>query len=85
MRRIALVAVLALFAAWLSPTQASQQTFATPEAAMEAFGDAVARNDDERMKAMLGEDYHAFIPPVGTEVRYRFLAGWARSHSAEPS
>jgi hypothetical protein len=84
MRPIAFfAAVLALFAVWLSPVHARQQTFVTPEAAMEAFGDAVARSDDDRLEAVLGDDYHALIPPVGTEVRYRFLAAWAQSHAVK--
>jgi len=83
MRSIALAAVLALFVC-VSPAHSNQQAFATPEAAMEAFGDAVARSDDERMEAVLGDDYRALIPPVGTEVRYRFLAAWAKSHAVKP-
>lgn len=81
MRPIAFAMVIALFAIGLSPVQARQQAFATPEAAMDAFGDAIARSDDERMKALLGEDYHSLIPPVGAEARYRFLSAWARSHA----
>jgi hypothetical protein len=61
--------------------QASQHAFATPEAAMEAFGDAVARSDEERIGELLGDDYRTLIPPVGTELRYRFLVAWAQSHS----
>jgi hypothetical protein len=81
MQPITFVMVFALFAVGLAPVQAKPQAFATPEAAMDAFGDALARSDDERMKALLGEDYHSLIPPVGAEARYRFLAAWARSHA----
>ena len=84
MRPIAFAMVIALFAIGLSPVQARQQAFATPEAAMDAFGDAVARSDDERMKALLGDDYHSLIPPVGAEARYRFLSAWAQSHTIRP-
>ena len=48
---------------------------------MNAFGDAVATSDDDALKALLGADYRTYIPPVGTEVRYRFLAAWAKSHA----
>ena len=36
------------------------------------------------MRALLGENYRALIPSVGTEARYRFLAAWAQSHSVKP-
>jgi hypothetical protein len=80
----ALAAALALFVGWTPAALAQQQTFASPEAAMNAFGDAVATSDDDAMKALLGADYHTLIPPAGTEVRYRFLAAWARSHAIKP-
>lgn len=66
-------------AAW-----AQQKAFATPEAAMEAFGDALARSDSEAMKAVLGADYPRFIPPVGADYRYRFLSAWAKARSVKP-
>lgn len=66
-------------AAW-----AQQKAFATPEAAMEAFGDALARSDTEAMKAVLGADYPRFIPPVGADYRYRFLSAWAKARSVKP-
>lgn len=85
MRSIAFAAALTLVSIWPSAVQAQpQQTFPVPEAAMEAFGDAVATSDDERMGALLGENYRALIPSVGTEARYRFLAAWAQSHSVKP-
>jgi hypothetical protein len=85
MRSIALATALTLLGIWPSAVQAQQQqTFPVPEAAMQAFGDAVATSDDERMRAVLGENYRALIPSVGTEARYRFLAAWAQSHSVKP-
>ena len=84
MRRMTFATVLALLAIWLPPAYASQQAFATPEAAMAAFGDAVARSDDDGMKALLGEDYRSLIPPVGAEARFRFLGAWAQSHTVQP-
>jgi len=77
----ALAVALALFVAWPPAVLALQKTFASPEAAMNAFGDAVATNDEEAMKTLLGADYHRLIPPAGAEIRYRFLAAWARSHA----
>jgi hypothetical protein len=63
---------------------AQQKTFPSPEAAMNAFGDAVATSDDDAMKALLGAEYQNLIPPVGAETRYRFLAAWAKSHAIKP-
>jgi hypothetical protein len=71
----------ALFVAGTPAALAQQKTFPSPETAMSAFGDAVATSDDDALKALLGADYRTLIPPVGTEVRYRFLAAWAKSHA----
>jgi hypothetical protein len=73
-----------LFVAGAPAALAQQKTFPSPEAAMAAFGDAVATSDDDAMKALLGADYQTLIPPVGAEVRYRFLAAWAKSHAIKP-
>ncbi len=59
----------------------AQQTYPTAEAAMNAFGDAVARSDEAALKTVLGADFQRYIPPVGDDARLRFLAAWARSHS----
>jgi hypothetical protein len=80
----ALALALALQAAWAPAAFAQQKTFPSPEAAMNAFGDAVATSDEGAMKAILGADYPSLIPPVGAEVRYRFLAAWAKSHAIKP-
>lgn len=78
-------AALALaLAAWAPAALAQQKTFPSPEAAMNAFGDAVATSDDDAMKGLLGPDYRDLIPPAGAEVRYRFLAAWAKAHAIKP-
>ncbi len=76
-----LAVAAALFVAATPAAFAQQKAFASPEAAMNAFGDAIATSDDDAVKALLGADYHTLIPPVGAEGRYRFLAAWAKSHS----
>jgi hypothetical protein len=73
-----------LFVAAAPTAFAQQKTFPSPEAAMNAFGDAVATSDDDAMNAILGADYRDLIPPVGAEGRYRFLAAWAKSHAIKP-
>jgi hypothetical protein len=82
--RFAVVAALALAIAGMPVAAAQQQTFASPIAAMNAFGDAVATSDEDALRAVLGADFRTFIPPVGAEVRYRFLAAWAKSHAIQP-
>lgn len=80
----ALVAAAALFAAGTSVAVAQQKTFASPDAAMNAFGDAVATSDEDALKAIFGADFREYVPPVGAEARYRFLAAWAKAHSVKP-
>jgi len=68
-------------ATWgIAPAHA-QRNFDTPEAAMNAFGDAVATSDDAAMKSLLGANYPDLIPPVGAGIRYKFLEAWSQSHS----
>jgi len=69
-----------LLALAMAPAYA-QKNFATPEAAMNAFGEAVATSDDDAMRSLLGARYTDLIPPVGAEIRYRFLEAWHQSHA----
>ena len=80
-RSAAAGAALAVCIAWTPVASAQQKTFSAPEEAMAAFGDAVARSDDDAVKALLGPDFRKYIPPVGVEIRYRFLEAWAKSHA----
>ncbi len=61
-----------------------QHSFATPEAAMEAFGTAVIDSDEAALRAMFGANFRQLIPPVGAERRYEFIEAWAKSHKIEP-
>jgi hypothetical protein len=81
--QIQLAAALILLAA-MPAAFAQQKAFASPEAAMNAFGDAIATNDEDAMKALLGADFRKLIPPVGAEARLRFLTAWAKSHALKP-
>jgi len=81
---VSLAVAVAIFVAATPMAFAQQKAFASPEAAMNAFGDAIATSDDDAVKALLGADYHALIPPTGAEGRYRFLAAWAKSHAIKP-
>jgi len=82
-RLAGLTGALALCLAW-TPAVWAQKAFATPEAAMNAFGDALATSDDEAMHALLGADYHRFVPPASDELRLRFLAAWAKARAVKP-
>ncbi|CAJ92413.1 DUF2950 domain-containing protein [Cupriavidus necator] len=79
----ALALALALTVAGMHAAHA-QKPFKTPEAAMNAFGEAVATSDDDAMKVLLGARFHDLIPPVGADIRYRFLEAWRISHAVKP-
>lgn len=79
----AIAMVLALLAWGMAPAHA-QKDFSSPEAAMNALGDAVATSDDDAMKSLFGANYHDLIPPVGADIRYRFLEAWSQSHAIRP-
>src|SRR4249919_1724671 len=74
----ALAAALALAAA---PSFA-QQAYPTPTAAAEALVDAVARNDGDALRAVLGADWKRFVPTddIDQDDVYAFLAAWAKQH-----
>jgi hypothetical protein len=80
-RQAAIASALAFCVAFTPAAFGQQQAFPSPEAAMDAFGDAVARSDDDKMRALLGADFRRYIPPAGAELRYRFVAEWAKAHS----
>ena len=72
----------ALAAACLSQAAFAQKAYATPEDAADALVDAVARNDNEAVKVVLGGTYARVLPvqQVNDEDVLSFLAGWAKSH-----
>lgn len=57
--------------------------FSTPEAAMSAFGEAVANNEEATLQTIFGHHFRDLIPPVGAEIRGRFLDEWGKSHRLE--
>ncbi|SAL80529.1 hypothetical protein AWB74_05741 [Caballeronia arvi] len=78
--RSAMTVVLVLGLASL-PAIGAQSFFQTPEAAMDAFGAAVASNNEAELKTLLGDDFRELIPPVGAELRDKFLSEWQTSHT----
>ncbi|BDB29396.1 DUF2950 domain-containing protein (plasmid) [Cupriavidus sp. P-10] len=61
----------------------ARQAFASPEAAMAAFGQAVLNDDETAMRAMLGTSFRDVIPPVGAEMRNKFNQAWAQSRRVQ--
>lgn len=64
-------------------TATAPRTFDAPEAAMAAFGSAVASRDEATMRALLGERYRQLIPPVDADIRARFLTAWQEAHAIQ--
>ncbi|MBB2931720.1 DUF2950 domain-containing protein [Paraburkholderia silvatlantica] len=64
----------------------AQAVFATPEAAANAFTDALATNDQGAMKHVLGNDFTAFIPTqsIGQDDIDDYLGAWAKGHRVVP-
>jgi hypothetical protein len=63
----------------------AQKNFNSPEAAMDAFGDAVLKDREDALRTIFGNDFRELIPPIGAQVRDTFVAQWARSHAIEPT
>lgn len=78
----ALGAALALFLT-LAPAApvAAQALYPAPQAAADAFVQALATNDLDALAKVLGPNHRRIVPGgVAQEDIYRFLAGWARKH-----
>ncbi|MDM0072778.1 DUF2950 domain-containing protein [Variovorax sp. J2P1-59] len=60
----------------------AQKAYPTPDAAAQAFVDALSRSDVEALRAILGPDWRRFVPEgtVDQEDVYEFLAAWAKQH-----
>jgi len=59
-----------------------QTAYPTPEAAADAFVDAIARHDGDALKMVVGPDYRQYIPAasVDPEDVTNFLEAWAKAH-----
>lgn len=82
-RRIAAAVLPLALCAGFAGAARAQQAFDTPDAAMKAFGDAIATSNDSAVQALLGPVSRNVIPPVGADLRYRFLAAWSQSHTIQ--
>ncbi len=65
----------------------AQEVFPTPDAAVDALVDGLARNDDARLRAVLGPGYRRLLPldTLAEEDRIDFLAAWSQGHRVERS
>ncbi len=73
-----------LFALALSApaAAATQKSFASPEAAVEALVDGLARNDDAEVRSILGVQSEKVLPldQLSWKDRLDFLGAWSRGH-----
>ncbi|MEX3936989.1 DUF2950 domain-containing protein [Paraburkholderia phymatum] len=65
------------------PFAHAEKDFSTPDAAMNAFGEAISNNEEATLQAIFGRNFRDLIPPVGAEIRSRFLDEWGKSHQIE--
>jgi hypothetical protein len=78
--RRALAALGVAVVTLLAPAVHAQAAYPTPEAAVDAFIDALARHDWDEMRTVLGKDYLKYVPdPVNDDDITDFLAAQAKS------
>jgi len=74
--------IVAALALGTTPWAVAQTAFPTPEAAADALVDGIARHDGDAIKAVVGPDYHKYIPASSRDPDdvTNFLAAWSRAH-----
>jgi Protein of unknown function (DUF2950) len=77
-----LAAGIALALSLASAPSFAQHAYPTPDAAAQAFVDAVIRSDPVALGVVLGPDWKRFVPEGGVDVDdvYDFLGAWAKQH-----
>jgi Protein of unknown function (DUF2950) len=65
-----------------APYARSQAVYPSPDAAANALTDALASNDQDALKHVLGNDFKHFIPVqgIGEDDIYDYLGAWAKGH-----
>ncbi|HWT36990.1 MAG TPA: DUF2950 domain-containing protein [Paraburkholderia sp.] len=81
--KLASVAAFVVLSVATTAAMCAQKNFSSPEAAMNAFGDAVVKDREDTLRTLFGDDFRELIPPVGAELRDTFIAEWAKSHTIE--
>lgn len=90
LRRVVFAASLALLPPWAARAAAStaQASFASPAAAATALSDAIAANDDTRLRAILGPGSEKLLKSgdryADLESRRVFAAAYAEHHALVP-
>jgi Protein of unknown function (DUF2950) len=85
---LALVLAFAGIADASAQTPAKLQSFPTAEAAADALTDAIRKDDDKAVSAILGAGWRDFVPGTAEDedkVRANFLAAWDQSHKLVPA
>jgi hypothetical protein len=64
----------------------AQAVYPTPEAAADAFQNALATSDHEAIKHVMGANFQQFIPTqnIGEDDVYDFLSAWSKGHKIVP-
>jgi hypothetical protein len=77
-----LAAGIAVALSLASGPSSAQHAYPTPDAAAQAFVDAVTRSDTAALGVVLGTDWKRFVPEGGVDVDdvYDFLGAWAKQH-----
>lgn len=82
---LAMLAATALSLFAMTTDVHAQASYATPTAAMNAFGDAILKGGEEDLKIVFGKDFRDLIPVLGTQERANFIAAWGREHTVQVS
>lgn len=83
---LALALVLGLASAAVAQQAARIETFPTADAAANAFTDAVRRADTHALAAILGPEWHEFVPASAERMQRRrelYLAAWEQAHEVK--
>ncbi|MDM0047087.1 DUF2950 domain-containing protein [Variovorax dokdonensis] len=84
-RTLAAAAIAAMALVWLPA--AAQHVYDTPQAAADAFANAIATNDEAALRTVLGNDWRRFVPAdeIDREDIYAFLEAWSHKHGVVPA
>lgn len=79
--RLRALCVASALALGLAAPAMSQAVYPSAQAAAQAFTDALALNDVDALRKVLGPNHRQLVPGgVDQENIYRYLAAWARKH-----
>ena len=79
--RLRALGAASLLALGLAAPAAAQSLYPSPQAAADAFVDAMATSDLDKLAKVLGPNHRKIVPGgVAQDDIYRFLAAWSRKH-----